>query len=225
MQETTPESNPLQDTETCSQEYPQTMKSFDPQFLAQICVLDTEMIIVRTKRKRKTMIAAQVTITDFFGNILLHTYAYPASQIISLNTQYSGIQNKHLEACPPFSLVRRWVLDIIWNKIIVGHAISNDLNALKICHPPNLVVDTQKLAPVKHAVGKFCPSLKDSVKCVLDRTIQTGSHSSYEDALATADLFRFFYSQGILNDTINWGMYYNNELHANKQEGNENNSK
>ena len=37
------------------------------------------------------------------------------------------------------------MLNIIKDKIVIGHAVFNDLKALDITHPTNLIRDTQKL--------------------------------------------------------------------------------
>eukprot|EP00961_Rhodomonas_salina_P041556 559269-Rhodomonas_salina.1 len=87
----------------------------------------------------------QVTLCDFFGNILLHTYAKQQNQILSLNTRFSGIRPEHLVDAPSFSTVRRWVCEIVANRPLCGHSVRNDLNALKMEHPANLLIDTQRL--------------------------------------------------------------------------------
>ena len=73
---------------------------------------------------------------------------------------------------------------------LVGHAIDNDLNAVRLCHPT--IVDTIVLYP--HPRGlPFRFGLKMLTNKWLDRQIQMGGamgHDSKEDAVATGDLVR-----------------------------------
>jgi hypothetical protein len=73
---------------------------------------------------------------------------------------------------------------------LIGHAIDNDLNATRLCHPS--IIDTVLLWP--HPKGlplRF--GLKMLSSNYLGRSIQTGGdrgHDSLEDAQATGDLVR-----------------------------------
>ena len=77
------------------------------------------------------------------------------------------------------------------NTPLIGHAIDNDLNATRLCHPT--IVDTVIL--FQHPRGlpmRF--GLKMLSGKYLDRNIQTGGdrgHDSLEDARATGDLVRY----------------------------------
>ncbi|KAF2838227.1 hypothetical protein M501DRAFT_865848 [Patellaria atrata CBS 101060] len=74
---------------------------------------------------------------------------------------------------------------------LIGHAMENDLNAIRLVHPT--IVDTILLFP--HPQGlplRF--GLKNLVKQYLERDIQTAGaagHDSLEDARATGDLVRW----------------------------------
>ena len=73
---------------------------------------------------------------------------------------------------------------------LIGHAIENDLNATRLCHPS--IVDTMLLYP--HPRGlPFRHGLRMLAKKYLERDVQTGGergHDSLEDAVATGDLVR-----------------------------------
>lgn len=73
---------------------------------------------------------------------------------------------------------------------LIGHAIENDLNATRLCHPS--IIDTILLYP--HPRGlPLRYGLKMLSKKILDRDIQTGGergHDSLEDAVATGDLLK-----------------------------------
>ena len=69
-----------------------------------------------------------------------------------------------------------------------AHAVHNDLNALQLIHPPNLIRDTAKYPPYLRETGKPM-SLKDLALRPLGTSIQGGSHSSVDDARATMGLY------------------------------------
>ncbi|GAB7357725.1 hypothetical protein MBLNU459_g0386t1 [Dothideomycetes sp. NU459] len=74
---------------------------------------------------------------------------------------------------------------------LIGHALENDLNAIRLCHPT--IIDTIVLFPHPRGLPmRF--GLKMLTKRHLGRDIQTGGasgHDSLEDARATGDLVRF----------------------------------
>ena len=78
-------------------------------------------------------------------SVLLDEYCLPPSPVIDYLTRYSGIRAKDLVGAKPFVEVQQQVLDIVRDRPLVGHGIINDLRALKIDHPPHLVVDTVDL--------------------------------------------------------------------------------
>ncbi|KAG8628200.1 hypothetical protein KVT40_004073 [Elsinoe batatas] len=73
---------------------------------------------------------------------------------------------------------------------LIGHALENDMNSIRLCHP--VIVDTIALFP--HPKGlPIRYGLKQLTLTHLGRDIQTGGeagHDSLEDARATGDLVR-----------------------------------
>jgi DNA polymerase III epsilon subunit-like protein len=74
---------------------------------------------------------------------------------------------------------------------LIGHALDNDLNVIRLIHPT--IVDTVHLFP--HNGGlPFRNSLKYLARQFVQMNIQQGGaagHDSYEDAKATGELVRF----------------------------------
>lgn len=72
---------------------------------------------------------------------------------------------------------------------LIGHALENDLGAIRIIHP--CIVDTVELYPHNQGLPKR-NSLKMLSKMILDREIQSRAdgHDSHEDARAAGDLVR-----------------------------------
>lgn len=89
-----------------------------------------------------------------------------------------------------FKVIQKKVADILKSKIIVGHALKNDLHALMLDHPGKLLRDTARYKPLKNVITKKAQSLKNLARMHLDLDIQTGEHSSVEDARAAMELYK-----------------------------------
>ncbi len=93
--------------------------------------------------------------------------------------------------------VRERMGKLLLGKILVGHALKNDLDALLITHPRGDMRDTARYKPFMRATGrsggKLRPrKLRDLVWEELGKRIQVEgeSHSSVDDARASMELFR-----------------------------------
>lgn len=157
--------------------------------------LDCEMVGIG-KRGRLSS-AARVTVVDWFGTVLLDECIVPNETVTDYRTHVSGIQEEDLQnATMALDECREQVLNLVRNKVLVGHSLKNDLKALGIQHPWWLIRDTAKYAPFMQdrlADGVLWPrKLKDLVREMVHREIQlTGQpHSPYEDALASLDLYK-----------------------------------
>ena len=143
------------------------------------------------------------------GEKLLDVLVRPYGEVLDLNTQYSGVSKKRFVEAAPYeaeatgdeaasqflrkvespAAARRLLFDILTpDTPLIGHAIENDLNVVRIIHPT--VVDTVLLYP--HAKGlPLRLGLKALASQHLCRQIQVGGaagHDSKEDAIATGDL-------------------------------------
>ena len=80
------------------------------------------------------------------------------------------------------------------NKVLVGHALKNDLDVLFLSHPKLRIRDTSRFKPymrVKNKFGKLRPrALRDLTKEFLGKVIQEGEHDSAEDARCAVYLYR-----------------------------------
>jgi len=82
------------------------------------------------------------------------------------------------------------VADIIKGRILVGHAVHNDLKVLLLSHPHNQTRDTGSYGPLRELAGSKRPSLKTLARKSLGIDIQEGEHSSVTDARATMAIYR-----------------------------------
>ncbi|CAB1346218.1 unnamed protein product [Coregonus sp. 'balchen'] len=93
------------------------------------------------------------------------------------------------------ALARTEILRILDGKVVIGHALYNDFQALDFTHPCHMIRDTSGMRLLRRLAGfptKRCVSLKILANSLLNRKIQVGrrGHSSVEDALASLDLYK-----------------------------------
>jgi len=156
--------------------------------------LDCEMVGIGADGHASAV--ARVTLVDWHGQVLLDQYVRPTDPITDYRTFVSGITSAHLITAGTLEDVRPRVQELLQDKILVGHALKNDLKALGIHHPWYNTRDTAKYEPfmqVRFDDGILWPrKLKDLVQEKCDREIQVSGrpHSPIEDASAALDLYR-----------------------------------
>lgn len=133
-------------------------------------------------------VLARVSVVNLFGHPLLDSYVAPPSKVTDYRTRYSGIRKRDIEHAPSFDEVQVKVADLIRNRIIVGHAVHNDFDVLKLKHPSEYIRDTSKYFGRHYFMGKM-PSLKKLSESILGVKIQQGEHDSVQDAQATMKLY------------------------------------
>lgn len=143
------------------------------------------------------------------GRNLVDVLVRPLGEILDLNSRFSGVWPTDLASASPYSAssggeppsplqlveslsAARALLfsHLAPNTPLIGHAIENDLNSVRIIHPS--VIDTTLLYPHPRGLPmRF--GLKALVKRHLERDIQMGGelgHDSAEDARSAGDLVR-----------------------------------
>ena len=101
--------------------------------LGRCVAIDCEMVFAG-KFKNKSMLA-RVAVVDEGGTCLLDSFVRPCKPVTDYRTQWSGIRECNLHGAPAFESVRARVAILIQGKIVVGHAVHNDLKVLKLHHP------------------------------------------------------------------------------------------
>ncbi|XP_015283432.1 PREDICTED: apoptosis-enhancing nuclease isoform X2 [Gekko japonicus] len=155
--------------------------------------IDCEM--VGTGPAGKVSELARCTVVNYDGDVIYDKYIRPQLPVVDYRTRWSGITWRHLETATPFMTARAEVLQILKDKIVVGHAIHNDFRALKYFHPQAWTRDTSQ-SPLLRGKGglplKASVSLKSLAKKLLHKQIQVSKsgHSSVEDAQASMELYR-----------------------------------
>lgn len=150
--------------------------------------LDCEMVGVGKDGLNSAL--ARVTILDFDeSTVILDVYVRVDEPVVDYRTHVSGITKLDLEKGMDAREVHFLVASLLKKRILVGHALENDLRILGISHPPNDIRDTSTYPKfMRH--DRRRRRLKDLVHEHLGVQIQEGSHCSKEDAKAALRLFK-----------------------------------
>lgn len=151
--------------------------------------IDCEMVGVGPNPDRESALA-RISIVDYNGHQLYDSFVLPKEPVTDYRTHVSGITPQLLRSARTLELVQANVAKLLDGRILVGHAIKNDLNALLLGHPNRDIRDTSKYPPYRAVSKGRSPGLKKLAQELLGIAIQGGQHSSVEDARATMLLFR-----------------------------------
>lgn len=163
---------------------------------ARYLALDCEMVGVGHGGKKSSV--ARVTLVDWDGRIVWDEFVRQEQEVTDYRTFVSGITPLDMEvATLTFDECRQKVQTMISNKILVGHALKNDMRALNITHPWYITRDTAKYEPfmkTRFDDAILWPrKLKDlAFEKLQGRKIQREGepHSAHEDAAAAMALYR-----------------------------------
>jgi RNA exonuclease 4 len=155
--------------------------------------LDCEMVGVGTTGRQSAL--ARASLTDWDGNVLMDSFVQVSAKVTDFRTQYSGVEPKHLKSKEALTIeeCRQAVTRLLNGRILVGHALKNDLDALMLTHPPEDTRDTAKYRPYQRWSSKWRPrKLRDLAAEHCQMTIQRDgeSHDSVDDARAAMSVFK-----------------------------------
>jgi DNA polymerase III epsilon subunit-like protein len=162
---------------------PDPLTGKDDPRLTPILAIDCEMVGVGSDGK--TSVLAQVCVVNDRMETVYVTYVKPKERVTDYRTWVSGVEPKHLRKAPSFESVVKTVSDITLNRVIVGHALKNDLHAMMLDHPKSLIRDTSKYPAyrVRHHVSVVASSARVSVcpasNCPCGRARLPGPRSRY----------------------------------------------
>ncbi|NXX85937.1 AEN nuclease, partial [Urocolius indicus] len=160
---------------------------------AKYVAIDCEM--VGTGPQGKLSELARCSVVGYEGDVIYDKYVQPELPIVDYRTRWSGITKRHMENAIPFKTAQAEILKILKDKIVVGHAIHHDFQALKYFHPKDRTRDTSRIPMLNQRAGlpsRASVSLKSLAGHLLHKKIQVGckGHSSVEDAQTAMELYR-----------------------------------
>ncbi|KAL1726007.1 ribonuclease H-like domain-containing protein [Schizophyllum commune] len=150
--------------------------------------MDCEMVGVGPEGTESSL--ARVSLVNFYGAVLLDVFVRQRERVTDYRTHVSGVREKDMLGARPFEEVQKQVAELLRDKILVGHAVHNDLQALLLSHPRAQTRDTQFFAGKLKLVRSSRIALRALVQQELGMAIQAGEHSSVTDARATMAVFR-----------------------------------
>lgn len=168
--------------------------SLSEEYKARYVACDCEMVGIGSDGKQSAL--ARVSLTDWHGKVVMDTFVKVPSRVTDFRTWVSGVTAKHLRSEDAMDEIecRRKVAALLKGKVLVGHALKNDLDALLLQHPKQDIRDTAKFRPYqRHGGNKWRPrKLRDLALQHLGLKIQQQgeSHDSVDDAQATMKLFQ-----------------------------------
>ncbi|MCJ1298843.1 3'-5' exonuclease [Hypocenomyce scalaris] len=151
--------------------------------------LDCEMVGVGPDPSNDSALA-RISIVNYHGHQLYDSFVLPKEPVTDYRTHVSGITPALLRSARSLEVVQADAAKLLDGKVLVGHAVRNDLDALMLGHPKRDIRDTSRYPGFRQLAGGRTPSLKRLAQEVLGVDIQGGEHSSVEDARATMLLFR-----------------------------------
>ena len=166
---------------------------------ADVVAFDCEMIDTRYKRVRNDKRVAQIAIVDSKGTLYnKYVQLLDGEVVVDLRTERSGITMDKLTKYESVSVATMLhdVANHFGTKKIIGHAISNDIEALNGMgygfRSGTEIADTQKSPHFRRPDGKPI-SLKLLARCIGVR-YQEGAHDALDDAKMTLALFGYYHS-------------------------------
>uniref|UniRef100_A0A8C7BTH0 Apoptosis enhancing nuclease n=1 Tax=Neovison vison TaxID=452646 RepID=A0A8C7BTH0_NEOVI len=138
------------------------------------CVaIDCEM--VGTGPRGRVSELARCSVVSYHGDVLYDKYVRPEMPIVDYRTRWSGITRQHMRKAIPFQVAQKEILKLLKGKVVVGHALHNDFQALKYVHPRSQTRDTTYVPSLLQQPGlhtRTRVSLKDLALQLLHKKIQ-----------------------------------------------------
>ncbi|KAL2245458.1 RNA exonuclease 4 isoform X1 [Sesamum indicum] len=154
--------------------------------LTDVVAMDCEMVGVSSQGNKSAL--GRVTLVNKWGNVIYDEFVRPVEYVVDFRTEISGIRPSDLRKAKNFTVVQKKVAELIKGRILVGHALRNDLKALLLSHPKKDIRDTSEYTPFLQEGRRR--SLKNLASQFLTVDIQNGAHCPIEDARAAMLLYQ-----------------------------------
>ncbi|KAM0274271.1 hypothetical protein ACHAQH_008005 [Verticillium albo-atrum] len=135
-------------------------------------------------------VLARVSLVDFHGRQIYDSFVKPKEKVTDWRTAISGIAPRKMRFAREFEEVQAKVAELLKDRILIGHDVKHDLDALKLTHSIKDIRDTSKFPGFRQYGNGKKPALRKLAGEILKVEIQQGAHSSVEDAKVTMALFR-----------------------------------
>ncbi|KAK4099307.1 hypothetical protein N658DRAFT_508757 [Parathielavia hyrcaniae] len=156
--------------------------------LGKYVAIDCEMVGVGEGGRDDAL--ARVSAVDFHGRQVYDSFVKPRERVVDWRTHVSGVAPRHMATARRFDEVQAQVAGLLRGRIVVGHDVKHDLRVLELDHPGKMIRDTARFSGFKKYGNGPKPALRVLAREILGVEIQTGQHSSIEDARVAMLLFR-----------------------------------
>lgn len=161
----------------------------------KLVALDCEFVGVGDKGREDAL--ARASLVNSRGEVLFDSFVRVDRPVVDYRTEVSGVLPEHLRgpnAMDPRAAQKK-VAELLKGRLLVGHAVGNDLRVLRINHPRGDTRDTaeyfKRLWHKSGRRGKHPPGLRIVVAKVLGvDQFQTHEHDSREDARAALAVYK-----------------------------------
>ncbi|KAH9763885.1 RNA exonuclease 4 [Citrus sinensis] len=143
--------------------------------LTDVVAMDCEMVGISQGNKSAL---GRVSLVNMWGNLIYDEFVRPLERVVDFRTRISA---------KDFPTVQKKVAELIEGRILVGHALHNDLKALLLTHSKKDLRDTSEYQPfLKNGRSKALRHLAAEILAV---EIQNGEHCPIDDARAAMLLY------------------------------------
>lgn len=161
----------------------------------KVVALDCEFVGIGPDGREDAL--ARASVVNSRGEVLYDSFVRVEAPVVDYRTQFSGVLPENLmgpDVDDPRS-ARSVIANILKGRILVGHAVHNDLRVLRIAHPRRDTRDTseyyKQLWRKNGRRGSAPPALRLVVARVLGvDQFQNAGHDSCEDARAALALYK-----------------------------------
>lgn len=157
--------------------------------IGKFIAMDCEFVGVGEKDRSAL---ARVSIVNMYGVVILDEYVRPKERVTDWRTWVSGVSPHHMKSAITFEEAQERVEKLMKDRTLVGHSLKNDMKALQLGLKGVQVEDTSMITEFRELAKGKAPSLRRLCQTLLQLEIQTGQHSSVEDAQATMALYRLY---------------------------------
>ena len=149
-----------------------------------IIALDCEMVLGVDDLKH----IARISLVNYNRQVLLDTFVRPAVEVKNYLTEVTNITHHQLRGTRPLPELLPVVRELLAGRTLVGHSLQNDLQLLGAEVEVRRVRDVSLFRGYRN--GKYRQGLKALALAFLGLNVQSGAHSSVEDARAALELYK-----------------------------------
>jgi hypothetical protein len=114
--------------------------------LTRLLAIDCEMVGVGPDGTRSAL--ARVSIVNSAGTVVFDSFVSPEEKVTDYRTRWSGVRPADLKGASALAQVKKAVAGMLSGRVLIGHGVENDLEALGLRHPKDDVRDTAKYPPL-----------------------------------------------------------------------------